>query len=667
LNPKFEVIGNAYVNGTLNADEVETPVFDTLNLHAGAATSDSTFDEDPTTKRWLHATEAGVWVRLPNGEENGQQMLTINEKRTELADANNTASLVLTQNTTDSGTVGTASLGADDLVEIGTSTSGTNVKIQGERLIVTNGDNTGENGKDSNNRVKVGNDATFVVTKAGTKELFKASPKDSQVISQADATIVRPGKMYAELAEATAAKTKFEVQDYSGNAVFKVSPNNDDDKQNSSYVELDKTSFRVTDRPNNARILEVIQTQGIPTKIEASSYESSTKGSVYIRDGAIELRPSTGSQEYTEAGGYGYVEASRFVANNVDGSDIVTPTYAKDSTISWANGDNYGIEALPNRYMVNPAYTSVMHDIRLTTRGGARLSDILPDFINKGIYVVSNSYQETGADPTEMTASATEVTDNQSWASAYLGTVPAPLCPPGHARVITITPAGFMMAQAGRLRKDNDGKWYVENSERSVSSFDLSGKEKGSYAESVYWQKMALDDDTNNVKYFLGFTDTDVDSSSIPHPLFFQQSTWLKSKVVPQYGTVSSHSSTQSDGNFVGWNALMGFLYPEAWYSDVLADLGISTKDGFDIADSGSSLSTSNTVYWNIYPVNANTLEAYATVYCYFDRTNLYGSGLDATMTDQYDQLGSFRQPGTKDSTYVKRLNDPTLKYNTAW
>ncbi len=41
-------------------------------------------------------------------------------------------------------------------------------------------------------------------------------------------------------------------------------------------------------------------------------------------------------------------------------------------------------------YLLDPAYTSVMNDIRLTSRGGARLSEILPDYINKGIYFISS-------------------------------------------------------------------------------------------------------------------------------------------------------------------------------------------------------------------------------------------------------------------------------------
>ena len=49
-----------------------------------------------------------------------------------------------------------------------------------------------------------------------------------------------------------------------------------------------------------------------------------------------------------------------------------------------------------NRYEVDPAFVSVMNDIKLTSRGGAHLADILPNYINKGIYVLSNTYASGG-------------------------------------------------------------------------------------------------------------------------------------------------------------------------------------------------------------------------------------------------------------------------------
>ena len=106
----------------------------------------------------------------------------------------------------------------------------------------------------------------------------------------------------------------------------------------------------------------------------------------------------------------------------------------------------------------------------------------------------------------------------------------------------------------------------------------------------------------------------------------------------------------------------MGFVYPVSLYKNIIHNII-------------GSLPADGDVYWNIFPVRVKTLEAYATVYCYFDRTNLYyrkgEKGLQDQYTDKYDQLNKFRMSTsgnrTKDSTYLDRLNDPSLKYKEPW
>ena len=49
-----------------------------------------------------------------------------------------------------------------------------------------------------------------------------------------------------------------------------------------------------------------------------------------------------------------------------------------------------------NFFRVDPAFMSVMNDIKITSRGGARLSEALPNYILKGIYELSNSYGAGG-------------------------------------------------------------------------------------------------------------------------------------------------------------------------------------------------------------------------------------------------------------------------------
>lgn len=66
-------------------------------------------------------------------------------------------------------------------------------------------------------------------------------------------------------------------------------------------------------------------------------------------------------------------------------------------------------------YKVDPAYTSVMKDIILDSRGGARLSEILPNYISKGFYSINE-------------------TNNK---------VSKPTCPAGYAPAVIVTPIGW--------------------------------------------------------------------------------------------------------------------------------------------------------------------------------------------------------------------------------
>ena len=78
-------------------------------------------------------------------------------------------------------------------------------------------------------------------------------------------------------------------------------------------------------------------------------------------------------------------------------------------------------------YAVDPANTSLMHDIRLTSRGGARLSEILPDYIAKGIYSI-----------TQNSDTSSEVTK--------------PTCPKGYVRAVTVMPIQYSQyVKAGQL------------------------------------------------------------------------------------------------------------------------------------------------------------------------------------------------------------------------
>ena len=472
-------------------------------------------------------------------------------------------------------------------------------------------------------------------------------------------------------------------------------------------------------------------------------------GTVYIRKGYVEVHgedtANTSGYSYNDAyHGNGVLVASRLVANNPPADKTKTtvpyghevPQMFKSDYITEYNTtvDDKGKDVVNgiNRYdtyMVNPAYTSVMHDIKLTTRGGARLSDILPDFINKGIYVVSNTISEKyNKDHTEkgklifngyikiVDDKTTSLPDGdgrkysisskedinfsteRAWASPFLGTVPAPQCPPGYGRVITLSPYSFEMAQAGVLNKTKRAMNDALSTEFSNKA--EQGKEgpfdsyyvmptnnynevKSSLTPPEYAKaNVALDGNTdieikatnNNIGTINGTLDkldglstqqyvlsspTATDSSTTPvKPLFFQQSTRIKSATVPLVKDMPTSIETEPsdlDGKYVqGWAAIIGFIYPAKMYSAFTGN----NNSGF---------------YWNLFPVMRGTINGYATVYCYFDRTNMYkrySSDYDNYIEKQDYMKTMDNVPNSHkktDSNYTKRLNDPDMKYNEVW
>ena len=84
----------------------------------------------------------------------------------------------------------------------------------------------------------------------------------------------------------------------------------------------------------------------------------------------------------------------------------------------------------------------------------------------------------------------------------------------------------------------------------------------------------------------------------------------------------------------------------------------------------------SNKFSWNVFPVMPYTLEGYATVYCYFDRTNLYGGRGGENYESYIDKLNYMSNPKNKQPSgykkdagdnYKARLNDPNMKYDEVW
>ncbi len=452
-------------------------------------------------------------------------------------------------------------------------------------------------------------------------------------------------------------------------------------------------------------------------------------GTVYIRKGYVEVHgedtANTSGYSYNDAyKGKGVLVASRLVANNPspDKTTKTTVPYGHEVPQMFNKEvmEHYG-EKVENRYdtyMVNPAYTSVMHDIKLTTRGGARLSDILPDFINKGIYVVNNTYLEKTGDDlyfygkswSQANKGYTSSTDDltlgsaSAWASPYLGSVPAPQCPPGYGRVITLTPSVFEMGQVGNLYKgkrtdDADGKntYYVLNSKASKGQIEAAltpaQYERTTVSPSTSsGAQVSLENDANptlggsytvksmdNIstsKYVLSHVvkeDDDHNEIQPLAPVTFQQSTHLKSLTIPL---------ATDDGYTQGWATIMGFIYPESLYKEFLT--AALEKQPVRKEVGGKVTDTKN--YWNVFPVKRQSLQGYATVYCYFDRTNILDkvvkdSGFNGHQKGYIDEYTYMQSMGGNDSEdiptsyekksgstdYQKRLNDPNMKYDEVW
>ena len=432
-----------------------------------------------------------------------------------------------------------------------------------------------------------------------------------------------------------------------------------------------------------------------------------SRSSIFVRKGAIELQksiPATDSSSVFEADtGFGYIKANRFVSNT--GHSV--------PNINHITGGPTDRASTPyDQYMVNPAYTSVMHDIKLTTRGNARLSDILPDFVLKGVYNVSNDYVETGSDApgcriswsagddtTSCTTSA-----NVGWAHPFLGKIPYAMCPPGYLNMATVVPISFQIGRAGRAVRAQSlnhiptkAKWQIENPMMQANILSYVLKHPGAeidYTELEEVETFVVNDLQNVGSSFEDYMavsssklegwfrgmryteDTPSHGSSraslhyessvavyeyggstkvVAEPLYFQEGTFLKTSLDNQDGY---------------WNAYMGFLYNTVEY-DLNSSDGINAPVySNNMTDPADPAIVVNNYVWNLFPVPTNTLEGHATVYCYFDRNKFDSSHVlhFESREDSYHYNNKHdTAAGSGSDGYIDRLDDPSLKYKDPW
>ena len=88
-----------------------------------------------------------------------------------------------------------------------------------------------------------------------------------------------------------------------------------------------------------------------------------------------------------------------------------------------------------------------------------------------------------------------------------------------------------------------------------------------------------------------------------------------------------------------------------------------------------------NAYYWNIFPVQKTSIEAYATTYCYFDRMNHFDDFVNNTdrefakhihdynldIEDDNFTFPAGRRKWNLNEEYKKNINDPSMKYTEEW
>ena len=405
--------------------------------------------------------------------------------------------------------------------------------------------------------------------------------------------------------------------------------------------------------------------------------------------GIIEVKAptNTGTQDNPSYDKGHFIRARRLV------SDVAYPTNSNYHGLVESLGDldTAGDSRRYDYYQVDPAYTSVMNDIKLSSRGGARLSDILPDYINKGIYIVDNTYSDAripepekikpkhdpahepyykfginGVDVTVDKLDSVYVPDEsnsgyacpgrttQCQASPWLGFVPTPLCPPGYDIAMTISPLRWKMAETFFLINDLEFEGHTPESnlkkiqEDFMTYFDHHINPELAQKESVNIPVSggAAVDALNYTNNFLSY----------------QTNTWLNTSMEAAYATPEDPDEIIDGRYFMGWHTLMGFMYHGTDYKELLSQV----KEGFN----------ESYVYWNVFPVYAGELAAFANTYCVFSRfprdpttgTRTWKWGDNGPVVP-IDQLNKFRMPYDKPSGsgFEYFFMDPQLPYKDAW
>ena len=127
--------------------------------------------------------------------------------------------------------------------------------------------------------------------------------------------------------------------------------------------------------------------------IHSRVYMFTSNGSVAKTDGEEDYWGTTVDQliSVNSDGEYNYSTGRMDydMGGDPKGKHYTTGTMFKYSGVPGKSTDYFTVY---NKFRLDPAYVSVMNDIKLTSRGGANLSDILPNYVLKSIYTLTNQY-----------------------------------------------------------------------------------------------------------------------------------------------------------------------------------------------------------------------------------------------------------------------------------
>ncbi len=132
---------------------------------------------------------------------------------------------------------------------------------------------------------------------------------------------------------------------------------------------------------------------GVYFQPERMTYGNGVVGGMTVQRVMTSINENTGVQTgYVLSATNGVIPGAGVGAAVTANDASVVFNHAAESGGYMAYNSHASDFANYNRFRVDPAFVSVMNDIKVTSRGGARLSEALPNYILKGIYEMTNSY-----------------------------------------------------------------------------------------------------------------------------------------------------------------------------------------------------------------------------------------------------------------------------------